>query len=151
MHFLAWLAAEFAHTVKHASRTSPSLQQQLSQQAATSLGASVPLSADFYFFATLLQPLLQHMQTGTPSPFPPYSTTAAVVAINTTVVGEGPAALPKQAAAVAASATKQRKGQKGRAQGVQESHGLPADWAVAAQGAASLVPVLLMYHSSLCT
>lgn len=143
MHFLAWLAAQLAHKLKRTGRASPSSQQQPSQQAATTTsGASVPVSADFLFFATLLQLLLDHLQTDTP----PSSITASDAA---TVKGT-PAILPKQAAAAgaavaaagaaaAATAVKQRKGPKGRFQGLQESDGLPVEWAVAAQGAALLV------------
>lgn len=132
MHFLAWLAAQLAHTLKHAGRASPSSQQQPSQQAAMTIsGASVPLSADFYFFATLLQLLLDHMQTETP----PSSITASDAA----TMGDTPAILPKQAAAAAAAAAATVPGPKGSFKGLQESHGLPVEWAVAAQGAALLV------------
>ena len=141
MHFLAWLAAQFAHTVKHASRASSSPHQP-SQQAAAASSASVPLSADFFFFATLLQPLLNHMQDTAPSSSPPLHSGAAA-ASGTTAVGGIPATMTAQAVAAAeASHPKKRKGQKagkGSIQTMQESHGLPVEWAVAAQGAASLV------------
>ena len=141
MHFLAWLAAQFVHTVKHPSRASSS-QQQPSQQAAAATCASVPLSADFFFFATLLQPLLSHMQAETPSASLLHSSMTS--AITSTAVNEGsiPATATTQAAAAAASQPKKRKGQKagkGRMQAVQETHGRPVEWAVAAEGAASLV------------
>lgn len=141
MHFLAWLAAQFAHTVKHPRHASSS-QQQPSQQAAAASRASVPLSADFFFFATLLQPLLSHMQAETPSSSLLHSSTTSAstsAAVNGSSI---PTTGTTQASAAAASQPKKRKGQKagkGRMQTVQESHGRPVEWAVAAEGAASLV------------
>ena len=145
MHFLAWLAAQFAHTVKHPSRACSS-HQQPSQQAASATCASVHLSADFFFFATLLQPLLSHMQAETSSSLLHSSTTSAI-----TSAGPSESSIPAtgttQAAAAAATQPKKKKGQKtgkGRTQTVQESHGRSVEWAVAAGGAALLVqPTLL--------
>lgn len=139
MQFLSWLAAQFAHTVKLPSRSSSS-QQQPSQQAATAINVSVPLSADFYFFATLLQPLLSHMQAeASRSSSLLHSSTAPGM---TGFAGTNSATGIAQAAAAAVSQPKKRKGQqaaKGRAQTMQESHGLAVAWAVAAEGAALLV------------
>ena len=132
MHFLAWLAAQFAHTVKHPSRASSS-QQQPSQQAAAATCASVPLSADFFFFATLLQPLLSHMQAETPSSSLLHGSTTSVITS---------AAVTESSIPATGTTPKKRKGQKagkGKMQTMQESHGRPVEWAVAAEGAASLV------------
>lgn len=142
MHFLSWLATQFAHTVKHPSRSS-SPQQQPSQRAATAstVAVSAPLSADFYFFATLLQPLLSHMQADAPhcSSLLPSSTASGM----TNFAGTNSTTGIAQAAAAAAFQPKQKKkGQqagKGRAQTLPESHGLPVEWAVAAKGAALMV------------
>lgn len=139
MHFLSWLATQFAHTVKHPSRSCSS-QQQPSQRAATATNVPAPLSADFYFFATMLQPILSHMQAdASHSASLLHSSTASGM---TGFAGTHSATGIAQAAAAAASQPKKRKGQqpgKGRAQTMPESHGLPVEWAVAAKGAALLV------------
>lgn len=139
MHFLSWLATQFALTLKHPTRSSSS-QQQPSQRAATAANVSAPLSADFYFFATLLQPLLSHMQAEAShsSSFLLGNTASSM----TDFAGTHSATGIAQAAAAAASQPKKRKGQqagKGRAQTMPESHGLTVEWAVAAEGAALLV------------
>ena len=140
MHFLSWLAAQFSSTVKPISRSSASSQQQSSQTAA--IGAYVPLSADFYFFATLLQPLLAHMQKpGQDSSSLPIS--HANGSMEDATAGSRPVAVTTVAAAGAASQPKRRRGQRlGKVieQPLQgESHVMPVEWAVTAQGAASMV------------
>lgn len=141
MHFLAWLAAQFAQIVKHPSRASASPQQP-SQQSAAATCACVPLSADFFFFATLLQPLLSHMQAETLSASLLHSSTTSVITSAAVTESSIPATETTPAAAAAAQ-QKKRKGQKA-GKGMQESHGRPVEWAVAAAGAASLVqPIYL--------
>lgn len=143
MHFLSWLAAQFQHTVKLIGRSSASSLQHPFQAAAT--GASVPLSADFFFFATLLQPLLAHMQTAGQTSSSKLTSHAAG-SMEDGTADSVPAAVTTVAAAGAASQAKRKKGQKAgkaREQPLQEeSHALPVEWAVPAQGSALLVQKL---------
>ena len=149
MHLISWVATQFAIIVKHTGRaaiTDPAhQQQQLPQQAVASSTNLTPLSADFHFFATLLQPLLSHMQLLDAS-VPPDVTWPGQHADD---VNED---APENAAGHAASQAalpKQGKGAKGRKQVPLQAKGVPLDWSTAAKGAALLVGLQSDPHVSM--
>ncbi len=137
MHFLSWLAANFAQAVKHSSRTSPTdtshahQQQQSSQQANVPFNAPVPLSADFYFFGTLLQPLLLHMQ----------AVGASAGCANPALLTEAQqVAAPAASEKVVSNSKKQTRGNK---QALKQAKVSPVVWHIAAEGTALLVQLPL--------
>ena len=64
MHFIAWVAAQFAQHVKRSKRIANSTphSHEQAQHSGTAHAASQLLSADFHLAALLLQPLLRHVQ-----------------------------------------------------------------------------------------
>lgn len=133
MQLMSWLAPQFAHLVKptrQASLGEQSQKHQQQQQSSMSATAAVPLSADFYFFATLLQPLLSHLQH-----------------LDAVSNGNGAGVevqMEETGAHVEASgshtaASKSRKQGKGNKKEVKKTNGAPVAWHIAAEGAALLV------------
>ena len=152
MQFLPWLGAQFARTVKHANRSSSSSYTQTAPLPETS--TPVSLSADFFFFANLLQPLLSHMQDVD------HASSCLSSKEEAASAGTAPAAAsPASTAAEATAETASQPGRKKRKkknemakekQTLQQSHGSPVEWAVAAEGAALLVMLLAALHHTLC-
>ena len=133
MHFISWLASQFAHLVKpirQASHGERSQVHQQQQQSSLSAIAAVPLSADFYFFATLLQPLLSHLQSLDANP------NSNGAGVHLQMEGTGAHVEANGSHSAASKSTKQMKGKK---QEVKKTNGVPIAWHIAAEGAALLV------------
>ena len=133
MQFMSWLASQFAHLVKptrQASLGEQNLVHQQQQQSFLSATAAVPLSADFYFFATLLQPLLSHLQNLDADS----NSTGAVVDLQIEETGAH-----VEASGSHTAASKNRKQVKGNKKEVKKTNGVPVAWHIAAEGAALLV------------
>ncbi len=133
MHFMSWLASQFAHLVKPTRQASVGEQSQVHQQqlqSSLSATAAVPLSADFYFFATLLQPLLLHLQNLDADP----NSTGAVVDLQMQETS-----VHAEAGGSHTAALKSRKQVKGNKKEVKKTNAVPVAWHIAAEGAALLV------------
>ncbi|KAL0022263.1 hypothetical protein WJX77_011953 [Trebouxia sp. C0004] len=133
MHFMSWLASQFAHLVKstcQASLGEPSQVHQQELQSSLSATAAVPLSADFYFFATLLQPLLSHLQN-----LDAYKNSTGAGA-DLQMEGTG---LHTGAGGSHTAASKSGKQFKGNKKEVKKTNGVPVAWHIAAEGAALLM------------
>ena len=128
MPFISWLASRFARIIKHTSpktHMTGTQKQSIAQPAPVAPVAS--LSADFHFAATLLGPLLLHLQRMDASPH-----TKVVVPLTEGTASAGQAASKK-------AGTRARKGSKVSRQSVNEAHAQPLAWHMAAKGAALLV------------
>ena len=133
MHFMSWLASQFAHLVKPTRQASVGEQSQIhqqQQQSSLSAIAAVPPSADFYFFATLLQPLLSHLQHLDAHS----NSTGALVDLE---MEETSAHAETGGSHTAAS--KSNKQVQGNKKEVKKTNGVPVAWHIAAEGAALLV------------
>jgi hypothetical protein len=133
MHFMSWLASQFAHVVKstrQASLQETSQVHQQQQQSSLSATAAVPLSADFYFFATLLQPLLSHLQ------HLDANLTSNGAGVDLQMEGTG---VHMEAGGSQTAASKRRKQVEGNKKEVKKTNGVPVAWHIAAEGAALLV------------
>lgn len=132
MHFMSWLASQFAHVVKPTSQASLREQSQVHQQQQQSSlsGTAVPLSADFYFFATLLQPLLSHLQH-----LDAYANNNGA-GVDLQMEGTG---VQMEAGASPIAASKSSRKVKGHKKEGKQTKGVPAAWHIAAEGAALLV------------
>ena len=132
MHLVSWLVSQFACTVKQIGQTSiedaSSTQHPQQHHPYLPSTAPVPLSADFYFAAILLQPLLAHMQG--------LDAHASDNEVGSQV--EATAVLVHTAGAQKVM-PKSRKGAKPNKQAAKETKGEPLPWEVAAKGAAVLV------------
>ena len=131
MHFMSWLASHFAHLVKPTRQASLGQRSQVHQQqlqSSLSATAAVPLSADFYFFATLLQPLLSHLQN-----LGAYSNSTGVV-VDLHMEETGVLAEAGGSHTAASESRKQGGGSKKEAKKTNR-----VAWHMAAQGAALLV------------
>ncbi len=133
MHFMSWLASQFAHVVKPTSQASLGERSQVHQQqlqSSLSASAAVPLSADFYFFATLLQPLLSHLQH-----LDAYANNNGVED-DLQMEGTG---VHVEAGGSHTAASQSRKQVKGNKKEVKKTNGVPVAWHIAAEGAGLLV------------
>ena len=138
------MVSQFACTVKQMRRTSnedaSSTHHPQQHHPNPPSAAPVPLSADFYFAAILLQPMLSHMQS--------LDAHASDNEVGRQVQGT---ALTGQAAGAQKGMPKSRKGAKAHKQAAKETKGEPLPWEVAAKGAALLVRLFTMETSQYIT
>lgn len=133
MQLMSWLASQFAHLVKPTRQASLGEGSQVHQQQlqfSLTATAAVPLSADFYFFATLLQPLLSHLQH--------LDANSSSIGAGVDIQMEG-TGVHLEASGSSTAASKSRKQGKGSKKEVKKTDGVPVAWHIAAEGAALLV------------